>query len=168
MSFKKLEDFFDASITLPILGKEYTIQSPDAETGLLCQRLVAGAAKVMAGGEISEADTEKLRLDDEEEQELYKRLMGAAWDEMIADHVPWTLIKHAGTTVLVWVTQSRDDAESFWSAGPNPKKPEQPQDHQPPATKKAATSRGSSTRKRSGNPTKRAVTAGTSSSTTGH
>jgi hypothetical protein len=165
MAFKQLEEFFDAQITLPIRGKKYVIESPDAETGLLCQRIMASAATVMAGGEISEEDTAKIRLDDEEERDLYERLLGAAWGQMFADKVPWTLVKHAGSTALVWVTSSREEAEAFWEAGPKPE-PKAPQDRKAPA-RKASTSRATSPRKRPANSTKRAATAGRNSSTTG-
>jgi len=168
MAFKELEEFFDAQITLPILGREYVIESPDAETGLLCQRIMASAATVMAGGEASEADTAKIRLDDDEERDLYERLLGAAWDQMIADKVPWTLIKHAGSTALVWVTAGRDDAEAFWEAGPKSPGPgpRPPQDRKP-AAKKVSTSRATSPKRPRANSTKRAATAGRNSSTTG-
>lgn len=167
MAFKQLEEFFDASITLPINGKDYEIQSPDAETGIFCQRLMAGAATVMTGQEISDKDAEKLRLDDDEESDLYQRLLGSVWDELFADQVPWTLIKHAGSTALVWVTQSREDAEEFWSQGPK-KDPAAPQDRKAPAKKTATPRKSASSRKTSsGDPRKRTATPGRSSSTTG-
>lgn len=168
MAFKQLEEFFDASITLPINGKDYTIQSPDAETGIFCQRLMAGAATVMSGNEISDKDAEKLHLDDEEEQDLYERLLGPVWDEMLADKVPWTLMKHAGSTALVWVTQSQEEAQEFWSQGPK-KDPAAPQDRKPPAKKTTPRKTASSPKKSLGDPRKRVAkaTAGKSSSATG-
>jgi hypothetical protein len=164
MAFKRLQDFFDAEIELPIGDKTYVIKSPDAETGLMCQNLMAGAATIMTGGELTDKDAEKLTLDDDDEQDLYKRIMGEAWDEMFTDKVPWTLIKHAGTTSLVWITQGREEAEEFWSAGPAPKE-KQPTDHKAPAKKTSTTPRksASSRKKSSGDPRKKAATAGASS-----
>src|SRR6478752_5332110 len=139
MSFKSYDDFANASLRLPIKGKMYVIPSPDAATGLFCQRLMAVGTSAALGQE-PEGDTVDAILSDDDERDLYRRLLGPAWDEMIADDVPWMVMQHAGTTAMVWVTNGWNAAEEYWNRqGPDPKaEAKQPQDHKPKAEDRSA------------------------------
>lgn len=139
MSFQDLDEFFDSTLKLPIRGKTYVIESPDAKTGLWCQRILAVAAKVKGGdGEVSEEEAAGLKLDDDEERGLFQRLMGPVFDEMIADRLPWEHIKHAGVTCLMWAAGNEGQAEKYWkSGGQAPKAPAAPQDRKKPKKKSA-------------------------------
>jgi len=118
MSFKDLEEFFDPALRLPIRSKTYVIASPDARTGMWCQKMIVTATTAAAGGDITEADIESLELDDEQEQTLYQRLLGETLTQMQDDGVPWEWIKHAGMTAFLWVASNRDAAEAFWNVAP--------------------------------------------------
>lgn len=118
MSFRELnESLFDSTLRLPLRGKTYVFESPDAKTGLWVQQAVTVAARAKAGGDVSDDDLAALQLDDDEERDLYRRAMGATFDEMLADKVPWEHLKHAATTVLIWITSDREKAEAFWNVG---------------------------------------------------
>lgn len=135
MPFRDYDDFTNASLRLPIKGKTYTIPSPNAATGLLCQRLLAMGASAALGVEADD-DTVDAILSDDDEKDLYTRLLGPAWDEMIADEIPWMIMQHAGTTAMVWVVQGWAAAEEYWNrqGGPDPKdQAKQPEDHKPKA-----------------------------------
>lgn len=115
MSFTDLDEFFDPTLKLPIGGKTYVVPSPDAKTGLWAQGMMTAAVQIRAGE--TPDGLEALVLDDDEERDLYERLLGDAYAEMVADGVKWHKIKHAGTTALWWVVYGKDVAERFWNAG---------------------------------------------------
>lgn len=121
MSFKDLDEVFRNVLPLPIGGKVYEIESPDAETGLFVQRMFAVQAKAAAGKVVSDAQLSRLELDDDEETTLYERLLGDALDDMTADGVRWEQVKLAGTAALLWVQGvDMDTIERFWNAGGRP------------------------------------------------
>jgi hypothetical protein len=146
---RDLEDFFDPTLKLPIRGKTYVVPSPDAKTGLRVQRLMTTGAIAAAGGEVSEDDLAALELDDDAERDLYLRLLGSTYDEMIGDGLPWEMIRHAGGTAMMWVAFGTESAERFWESAGEADRPE-PQDRKAPAAKKSARrgSRGGSTGQR--------------------
>jgi len=110
MAFKDLAALTDGlRITLPIRGKHYTIEDVDAETGLWAQRLWDLGSKASTGREVDGAD-----LDDNEEEQLYQRLLGDTFDEMKADGIRWGEIRHVGLTVLIWITNGEPAAEAYW------------------------------------------------------
>ena len=135
MSFRDLDEFLDPTLKLPIRGKTYVVQSVDAKTGLWCQRMMHVAVTAVAGLSMSEADAASLDLDDHQELDLYQRVLGDAYDEMVADGLPWEWIKHAGTTAFMWAAGNREQAESFW-ASPG-KARATPQDRKRPRKKSA-------------------------------
>lgn len=159
--FKDLNDFLDDTLVLPIKGKKYTVQAPDGETGLLCQRLLALGAQAAKG----EAEV-KSTLDDDDEEDLYQRVLGPVWDEMMADKVSWPRIKRASTTVMFWCTLGLAAAEAYWNSEPDGPKapPKQPTDRKPGA--KSARPASTDTR-RQRTAAKKTATAGRTSSTTG-
>lgn len=119
MSFRDLDEFFDSSLRLPVRGKTYVIPSPDAKTGLWCQRIIALAGKGKDG--LTDDDAASLRLDDDEERDLFQRLLGDAFEEMVADGLPWEHVKHCGMTALMWAAGNSEQAEAYWNAGGDPK-----------------------------------------------
>lgn len=119
--FKDLDEFFDPSLQLPIRGKTYVIESPDAKTGLFVQGMMSLAADARAGLDVNPADLQALKLDDDEERDLHKRLLGPVYDEMLADGVRWHQIQHVGHTVIFWVIRGKAFAEAYWNGGGDPK-----------------------------------------------
>jgi len=144
--FEDLDAFFDDHLELPIRGKVYRIPPADAELGLLCSRLVMAGEQVAAKGAV-EKDTAAV-LNDEEESDIYERLLGPVREEMIADGLDWQRISHVGSTALIWTALGKAAALNFWRSGARPKAPDAPQpaaprDRQPKkkAAKKAPTAR---------------------------
>ncbi|MFC4912592.1 DUF7426 family protein [Actinomadura gamaensis] len=110
MAFKDLNEFLaDAHLDLPINGTVYRVNDPDAETGLVVQRLMEIGAAVHQGREVTEAE-----LDDVEEGELYERVLGDAYAQMLADNVTWSRIKHAAVTAMIWISADLESAEKYW------------------------------------------------------
>ncbi|MEV3981773.1 hypothetical protein [Nonomuraea sp. NPDC049758] len=116
--FRDLDEFFDDSLPLPIGGKTYRVPPPDADTGLLCQRLMTAGIAAANGKEVDAA-----QLDDAGEVDLYQRVLGAAYDEMRADEVSWPRLKHAGVTAFLWIAGDEEAAAKFWDAGPESEAP---------------------------------------------
>lgn len=148
MAFKELDEFFDPTLRLPIRGNVYVVPSPDAKTGLWCQRMLATGAIAATGGDISADEIAALELDDTQEREMYKIVLGTAWDEMLDDGLPWDIIRHAGITAFMWVASGRETAEAYWASGGDSGEARRPtpQDHKAPARTRSARrgSRGSS------------------------
>ncbi len=120
--FEDLDEFFDGNLKLPIGGKVYAVPSPDIETGLYCQRIAETGLAMRRGQQLSESDVEALRLDDSQERDWYRRLMGTAYDEMISDGVSWAKVQHAGATTFAWITSGSKAAERTWvSVRPEPR-----------------------------------------------
>lgn len=121
-NFGALDELLDESIELPVPSvshpdrKTYRIESPGAKDGLFIQRLTTAAVQLVEGGE--NIDTEA--LDDGEERELFQRLLGATFAEMVEDGVKWVWMRHAALTVLMWVSSGMETAEKFWAAAGNP------------------------------------------------
>lgn len=110
--FRDLDEFFDDTLPLKIKGKTYVVPAPDAETGLFCQRLMAAGINAANGREIDAAS-----LDDDGEQDMYRRVLGSVYDELIADAVSWPRIKHAGITAFLWIAGDTDSAQKWWESG---------------------------------------------------
>lgn len=137
--FEDLDAFFDDHLELPIRGKLYRIPPADAELGLLCSRLVMAGTQVANSGKVAdrtatELNEEGAKLDDEEEADIYRRLLGSVQDEMIADGLDWQRIQHVGSTALIWTALGKSAALNFWKSGarpkvPGPPPPAAPQDH---------------------------------------
>jgi hypothetical protein len=118
MAFQDFRDFTDAGLALPVNGKTYTIPPIDAATGLFCQSLLATSARLIAGQPVGDDDTEL--LDDAGERDLYRRLLGAAYEEMVADGVPWRALKLAAGVVFWDAAADRKTAERYWASGGRP------------------------------------------------
>src|SRR4051812_14586508 len=96
--FKDLDEFFDDGLSLPVGGKTYRIPAPSAQVGLYCQKLAEAATQAADGKDVSEAD-----LDDAREADLYVKVLGPVYDELIADKVSWPKIKHVAVTTFLWI-----------------------------------------------------------------
>jgi len=179
MPFERLtESFYDHQITLPITlpdGREteYTVPSPDSETGQTVQRIALLAAQISEGKPVSDDDQAFLNdmPDMDSDQVVDMVLTAELHAQLRADKVPWQMYRHIVGCVMTWVAYGRDAAEEYWNQKPAeeaPKKPT-PADHKPPAKKAAsrASSATKTSRRSSGNPAKRAATAGSKSTTTG-
>jgi hypothetical protein len=113
----------DPVLRLPIKGKTYVVKSPNAATGLFVQSLMSAAQMSRAGFAVDAADT-RLVLDDDDERNLYQRVLGDTFDELVADGIAWPHLERAGKTTMLWIHRGQDAAELFWNGGtPDPKAP---------------------------------------------
>ncbi|MFF0744216.1 hypothetical protein ACFYVL_27840 [Streptomyces sp. NPDC004111] len=115
MAFKALGELLDESLSLPRGDTLYVVAAPSAEVGLRTQALINAAAVAADGGAVDEQV-----LGDAAERDLYRDVLGAAHDQMVADGVPWPYLKHAALTAMVWIAQDMAAAERFWNAGGDP------------------------------------------------
>jgi hypothetical protein len=123
MAFKDLGDLLDAGLSLPYKGKTYRIPPVDAETGLRFQRLAEVAVKLAHAKETDDGTGQELDavvLDDAGEVDLYRDALGPAYDTMIADRVPWPMLKTAAVTAWLDAAVSREAAEAYWNAAGAP------------------------------------------------
>lgn len=99
MALKDLtETGFDPDLHLPIRGKQYTVPAPDYAT-----------AKQMR----EQTTTEGLPPVEQIDQAV--AALGSAFDEMVADGLPWPMILHAGRTTILHFGFSPDMAEIHWA-----------------------------------------------------
>lgn len=113
----------DPVLRLPIKGKTYVVHDVDAATGLFVQSLMSSASMVRSGLEIDPTDR-RLVLDDDDERDLYRRVLGDTYDELVNDGVKWRLVKRAGQATVLWIHRGEEAAEQFWNGGPeDPKAP---------------------------------------------
>ncbi|MGW4639550.1 DUF7426 family protein [Sphaerisporangium sp. NPDC004334] len=138
MAFKDLDEFFVDTLPLPVGGKTYVVPPADAETGLLCQRLMAAGIDAANGKQVDLAS-----LDDAGEKDLYRRCLGAVYDELIADGVTWPKVKHCGVTAFLWIAGDVDTAETYWLSGGD-------DDPETPAPNRAARRAAASTTRKRG------------------
>jgi hypothetical protein len=117
VSFKALDNFLDASLTLPVTNeKSYSFVSPPMTVGLYLQKVEAIALRQARGGELTDEDVDALNLDDDGEKNFYRMVMGATYDEMLQDNVPWHRFRVVAATVMAWITGSEEDAERMWNS----------------------------------------------------
>lgn len=99
------------------VGKTYRVPSPDAKTGLWLTATVDLIARVVRGAGDGQAapspdEVASLKLDDDEEASLYKRVLGSVYDEMIADGVKWTVLQKVGQDAYMCFAVSSEQADA--------------------------------------------------------
>lgn len=99
MALKDLtETGFDPDLHLPIRGKKYTVPAPDYDTAKRMRDMVA----VEGMPPVEQIDEAIAAL-------------GPAFDEMVADGLPWPMILHSGRTAILHFGFSPDWADVHWS-----------------------------------------------------
>lgn len=151
--FQDLAELLDPRLPLPIRGKTYFISDPGITVGLRAQATVAIATKVKNGVDVSAEDVAALQLDDAEEIDFTKSMLGETFAEMQADDLPWEYVRHAAKTAFMWLVADRDEAAKVWSNLGKAARPKAPQDRKPKKASsggktKKATSPSSSTSRR--------------------
>jgi len=116
MAVKDLSSFLDDdALEFPIGGKTYRVESPDAKTGLFLSSLANIGVNAAGGGQVSEADLEKLDLDDVEERDFMKMVLGDTLDELIFDGVSWVKIQKLSRYCFIAFAigvEAADDAQA--------------------------------------------------------
>lgn len=118
--FEALGDFLDDYLELPVPTADgqtrvYRIPSPPAKDGLRVEKITKAAAKLYLNG----TEPDKELLDDQEEKDLFRLVLGPVHDEIAAD-LSWTRFRHVAMTAMVWVLNDRDTAARFWATGGDP------------------------------------------------
>jgi hypothetical protein len=124
-AFKDLDEFFDGCLDLTIGGKVYRVDPPDGELGLWLERMLAAGFNARAAQSDDEVEEQARRLGmppGDPNMSFPQRMLGAAYDQMIADEVAWPKIKIAGTTAFLAATVGEDAAVAYWTSGGRPGK----------------------------------------------
>ncbi|GHC26962.1 MULTISPECIES: DUF7426 family protein [Streptomyces rochei group] len=100
-------------LELPIVGRDgvtrtYRISDPPAEDGLSVDQLVQRAARMSMAGQ-----DDAMLLDDDEEQALYRRVLGEAYGPLVAEAAPEE-VRRAALAVLCWLSSGHEAALRFW------------------------------------------------------
>lgn len=121
------------NLRLPLNGKTYVIPPPDIPTGRYITKVMSIGMQATEGHMPSDAAVKSIKLDDDEEADLYQRILGPVADKMVADGVSFNDYALAGQTMMIWVVSDAEKAMQFWNSGGDPKAPKTPQDRKPPA-----------------------------------
>ncbi|MEX2984578.1 hypothetical protein [Streptomyces sp. C36] len=115
MAFEALGELLDETLALPIGDTLYVVPAPSAEVGLRVQAIIHAAAVAADGGRVDEEV-----LGDAAERDLYRDVLGEAYDRMLADGVTWPALKHSAVTAMVWISQDKAASERYWNSGGDP------------------------------------------------
>lgn len=118
MALKDLSSFLDDdAIDVPIDGKTYRIESPDAKTGLFLSAMANLGVKATAGGEIDEDDLASLDLDDDKERDFMRTVLGDTLDELVADGVKWVKIQRVSRYAFLYFAIGEEAADEALANG---------------------------------------------------
>lgn len=110
-------------LDLPSGPRQYVICDVDASVGLWVQSLTERSRKAQrrldAGEDADDIDAE-LHLSDEDESQLYSRLLASTLDELEADGVKWKKTKLVGQIAYAWVVAGLKAARKVWEADGSP------------------------------------------------
>ena len=92
-------------------GRTYRVPPPNAQTGLWLSTLAELGTVAASGGNLSAQDVADLTFDDDEEKPFYRRVLGSAYDEMVADKVSWPALQAIGKHAFLTFTMSQEMAD---------------------------------------------------------
>lgn len=104
MEMREFTEFADGPLSFPYRGKTYTPPEISIPMGIRLNGITNNG---------EEADLESI--------ELFKDILGPAYDEMVADGVPLQFMLRAGATVLADFQFGREYAQAMWETGGDPK-----------------------------------------------
>ncbi|MGY1773502.1 DUF7426 family protein [Blastococcus sp. SYSU D00813] len=114
MALEEAAAWLTGDLLLPIAGKQYRVPEYSAEVGVRVEILLATGRRVLEGGQPRERDRQM--LDDEQEQDLYRDVLGSAYDQLLAD-VSWPMLRHCALTAMYHFNVSEQVAEAHWNSG---------------------------------------------------
>ncbi|MET0492920.1 MAG: hypothetical protein ABW000_07280 [Actinoplanes sp.] len=129
-TFSDLDAYFSPGLTLTVLGGEYTLPLPSAELGLWCRRIAQSAGEVSAASTDEELEEATGRAAARVEAlpvladdlTFEQRLLGPAYERMLADKVPDPYIQFCAQTAYIWIIAGEDAAARYWTSGGHPEK----------------------------------------------
>lgn len=89
----------------------YKVPSPSARTGLWLTTLWELGTSAANGEKLTASERAQLVLDDDGEKDLFKRVLGPVYAEMLADEVAWSVLQKIGLDAYLCFAQSRDIAD---------------------------------------------------------
>lgn len=118
MALKDLTSFLDDdAIDVPIDGKTYRIESPDAKTGLFLASLANVGVKAASGGDVDQADIDRLDLDDAKERDFMEMVLGDTLAELVSDGVKWTKIQRLSRYCFLHFAVGEEAADDALKSG---------------------------------------------------
>ena len=100
-------------------GKTYRFASPDAKTGLLLASLANLATQARLGVDIGEKAA-SLALDDDQERDLMRDVMGSTLDELTTDGVSWVRIQKLNKYLFIHFAMGEEAAVGLRLSGEAP------------------------------------------------
>lgn len=140
-SFKDLDQYLDAELTLPVSGHEYTFAPVSAAFGLRLQRMMR-VGMAAAHGDTNEEEV-AAAFEDVDDETFYPDLMGDSYQQMLDNGVTLRQLQLVASTVITWNLEGEDAALELWRSGGKAPEPNR-------AQRRAKTTRtdGASTTKR--------------------
>lgn len=109
MALEEAAAWLNGDLILPVGGKKYRVPEYSAEVGLRVEAVLA-AGRGQAGQRHQQV------LDDEAEKDLYRDVLGPAYDQLLGD-VSWPMLKHCAVTAMFHFNLSEQMAEAHWNRG---------------------------------------------------
>lgn len=109
-----LKSILDPGLDLPIAGTTYRVEC-SAWQGLRLHTILGNPQRTLS--------------DVEERAEIIATL-GDAYQRMVNDKVPWSVIAHAGRTAMIWFGMSPQLGLAHWECGAGPGNPLPPPPNQ--------------------------------------
>lgn len=106
MALKAYEEIAPEPLAFPIGGKLYTVPPVGFQTGLRLTEMI------QAGPQVQSKETA---------EDLWRMILGSAYEEMKADDVPGDALARAGFAAITDFQFGRDAAEAVWESGADPK-----------------------------------------------
>lgn len=93
-------------------GKTYRFASPDAKTGMWLAGLADLGIQSNQGADIG-AQEAQLELNDDQERDLMRKVMGETLDELVADGVSWIRIQKLNRYLFIHFAMGEEVAEAM-------------------------------------------------------
>ena len=118
MAIRDLGDFLaDDALEVPVDGRVYRIASPDAKTGLWLAALDHLGERGAAGEQLTLEEVAALRLDDDDEQDFIRRVLGATVDELAANGVSWMKVQRLSRYAFFYFAVGPEAADRMLTSG---------------------------------------------------
>lgn len=152
-TLEEVDDFLSTAILIPIPlktgTKKYRIEAVSFKTGLVLQAQMASTEKQLGKG-TKPASVELDGVDEGNEEEYLRSVLGDAYDEMAEDGVSGPAIQHILAIVLAWTFAGFERAKEYYDTG-----------GKAPAANRAARRTATQTRQGAGSTTPKPASANT-------
>lgn len=105
----------------------YTVSSPRADIGAYLVELTGIMTRIDTYSSRDEPIPDKLqeslealKAPDDYAADQIKAVLGPVYDQMLADNMPFEVVRTAAATIMVWVNTDMETAREFWDRGGRP------------------------------------------------